>query len=110
VLVAAQWRRFETLRHCNLCALGTAWLRTRSPRAFSMRNAEGRRSEAGALLASHVASDFGNRSHAGVDVRLHHRGVRRIVLLFGRGIAGVHVLEGLVLLLHGLVRGIDGRL
>jgi hypothetical protein len=57
-----------------------------------------------------VASHVGNRSHARIDIRLHRRGVRRIVLLFGRGNAGVHVLEGLVLLLHGLVRRVDGRL
>jgi hypothetical protein len=37
-LVAAKWKRFETLRYCNLCALGTS---TRSPRAFSKQNAKG---------------------------------------------------------------------
>jgi hypothetical protein len=73
---------------------------------FQQAQCEGRRPEAGALVASHV----GNRSHAIIDIDLRRRGVRRIVLLFGRGIAGVHVLEGLVLLLHGLVRRVDGRL
>jgi hypothetical protein len=73
---------------------------------FQQTKCEGRRPEAGALVASHV----GHRSHAGIDIRLHRRGVRRIVLLFSRGNAGVHVLEGLVLLLHGLVRRVDGRL
>ena len=73
---------------------------------FQDAKCEGRRLESGALVASHV----GNRSHAGIDFRLQRRGVRRIVLLFGRGNAGVQVLKGLVLLLHGLVRRVDGRL
>ncbi len=73
---------------------------------FQQAKCEGRRPETSALVASHV----GNRSHAGIVIRLQRRGVRRIVLLFGRGNAGVQVLEGLVLLLHGLVRRVDGRL
>ena len=73
---------------------------------FQQAKCEGRRPETGALVASHV----GNRSHAGIDIRLQRRGIRRIVLLFGRGNAGVQVLEGLVLLLHGLLRRVDGRL
>jgi hypothetical protein len=109
LLVAAKWRRFETLRYCNLCALGISALDEIATR-FQQAKCQGRRPEAGAHVASHVASHVGNRSHAGIDIRLHRRGVRRIVLLFGRGIAGVHVLEGLVLLLHGLVRRVDGRL
>ena len=48
--------------------------------------------------------------HAGVDISLYCCGVCRVVLRFRRGIAGIHVLEGLVHLLDGLVRGVDGRL